>query len=61
MLVSEMNAYRYPQSRNELNENELPMKKDDHAPEALGRFFAGYFGPKQRSRRSRVGQSTMAA
>jgi hypothetical protein len=46
MLVSEMDAYRYPKSKDEqINEPENPLKKDDHAPEALGRFFMGHFGP----------------
>lgn len=45
MLIHEMDAYRYPKSREEqTNEPENPMKKDDHAPEALGRFFMGHFG-----------------
>jgi hypothetical protein len=45
-LVREMNVYRYPKKRNEADNNtpELPMKKDDHAPEALGRFYIGRFG-----------------
>lgn len=44
-LIYEMDAYRYPKSKNEeTNEKEKPMDKDDHAPEALGRFFAGHFG-----------------
>jgi hypothetical protein len=44
--IREMNDYRYPTTKNEAdrNDSELPMKKDDHAPEALGRFFRGYFG-----------------
>jgi hypothetical protein len=44
-LIYEMNEYRYPERRETIlgNEmNEKPMKKDDHAPEALGRFFAGH-------------------
>ena len=38
--------YRYPDTRSEQDRNapENPRKVDDHAPEALGRFFAGYFG-----------------
>ena len=44
MLIREMDAYRYPNLRTEAqNEPEKPMKKDDHAPEALGRFFKGHF------------------
>jgi len=46
--------YRYPKTKEEAaslqraygdkNASENPMKKDDHTPEALGRFFAGFFG-----------------
>lgn len=44
-LIYEMDAYRYPKTKNEaINEPENPLKKDDHAPEALGRFFMGHFG-----------------
>lgn len=46
-LIFEMDAYRYPKTKDEqTNEPEAPLKKDDHAPEALGRFFAGHFGEK---------------
>lgn len=45
MLIKEMDAYRYPNTRTEQqNEAENPLKKDDHTPEALGRFFRGHFG-----------------
>lgn len=46
MTIAEMDAYRYPKTRDEQikNEDENPMKKDDHTPEALGRFFISYFG-----------------
>jgi len=38
--------YRYPDKKEETStkQQELPMKKDDHGPEALGRMFAGIFG-----------------
>lgn len=42
--IREMGEYRYPENKTEANERENPMKKDDHAPEALGRFFAGHYG-----------------
>ncbi len=43
--IREMNDYRYPENKTEQVENkEQPMKKDDHAPEALGRFFKGFYG-----------------
>lgn len=45
-LIFEMNEYRYPDTKEESikNSSEEPLKKDDHGPEALGRFFRGYFG-----------------
>lgn len=51
MSIYEMNEYRYPEEK-ELNSTpgqELPLKKDDHSPEALGRFFAGHFETPQES------------
>lgn len=47
--VREMNDYRYPETAEQSalkdrNAPEEPMKKDDHTPEALGRFFSGFFG-----------------
>jgi hypothetical protein len=45
----DMMAYRYPERKEDQETSvprmELPMKKDDHGPEALGRFMVGYFGP----------------
>jgi hypothetical protein len=47
MGIRDMGRYRYPENRNEQDKNnpENPLKKDDHFPEALGRFYRGYFGP----------------
>lgn len=47
--IREMGEYRYPETAQQAGERgraarEAPMSKDDHAPEALGRFFSGYFG-----------------
>jgi hypothetical protein len=60
--INDFNEYRYPEKRGEQDKNapENPMKKNDHGPEALGRFFAGHFGtaPKQH-RRSRVRSANM--
>jgi len=50
--IQDMLDYRYPEKREEGNRIketsnkrfDLPMKKNDHGPEALGRFCAGYFG-----------------
>ena len=52
--IREMNDYRYPKTlaeQAELKTNipEKPMKKDDHVPEALGRFFAGMFTTPERA------------
>lgn len=45
-LIREMGEYRYPETKDEQRPNkEEPMDIDDHGPEALGRFFRGYFGP----------------
>lgn len=52
-LIREMSDYRYPNKltdRNiDKNDSENPLKKDDHAPEALGRFFMGHFGAQEES------------
>jgi hypothetical protein len=60
-LEREFDAYRYPDVRTEANREapENPLKKDDHCPEALSRFFGGYFGKpygaqKTRSRKVRI-------
>lgn len=44
-LDKEMQDYRYPETKEEAasEPKEAPVKKDDHAPEALGRFFAGKY------------------
>lgn len=47
-LRSDMMAYRYPERKDDKEDSlpryELPMKKDDHGPEALGRFMVGFLG-----------------
>lgn len=44
-LHREMDAYRYPEKRSEMGPSpEKPLDRDNHAPEALGRFFGGYYG-----------------
>lgn len=61
--IRDFSAYRYPKTHEEAAERgteapEVPMKKDDHAPEALGRFMIGHFGSPWvetgRARQSRV-------
>lgn len=45
-------GYRWPTHRNEQkNEAEVPLDKDNHGPEALGRFIHGYFTTSGRSER----------
>lgn len=60
--IADMLNYRYPEKRNQQDSNapENPLKKDDHAPEALGRFFAGHFGTEAK-RRARARKSSLAA
>lgn len=62
-LIREMQDYRYPETNEERNKEapENPMKKDDHGPEALGRFFRGKFGgPTQGNRRARVSKAKVS-
>jgi len=52
-------GYRWPEHKSEVKNNaELPMDKDNHGPEALGRFYKGYFGivgeTVRRSRQSKM-------
>ena len=49
MSIYEMNEYRYPEEKeqNSVPGQEKPLKKDDHSPEALGRFFAGHLSTPQ--------------
>lgn len=56
--IKDFNDYRYPETKDEastLEKRENPLKADDHGPEALSRFFGGYFHndkPKRRARQS---------
>lgn len=55
--IREFGAYRYPDIRGEADKNspELPLKKDDHFPEALSRFFAGkILTPQRQASRART-------
>lgn len=65
-MIREFNVYRYPKTKEEADEKgreapEAPMKKDDHTPEALGRFMISHFGvallrqTKTKQRQARVG------
>ncbi len=62
MCMYEFNEYRYPDAK-ELNSvpgQEKPLKKDDHTPEALGRFFAGHLlTPAEEAGPGRVARAKM--
>lgn len=64
--IREMNDYRYPRTSAEAAERgqplaEKPMKKDDHCPEALGRFFIGHYGRPKDEGGSRMSDADLAA
>lgn len=61
--IKEMLDYRYADTKEEAgNTPEEPMKKDDHCPEALGRFMAGHFGtPTAQKGHTRVHKATHGA
>lgn len=53
-------GYRWPTKRTEAsNDREMPLSKDDHGPEALGRFFRGHYGlpGKEKKGRTRVSKA----
>lgn len=59
--IREMGQYKYPETAEKAAEKnrsapEIPEKKDDHTPEALGRLFSGLFGKPYRTSGAR--QST---
>jgi hypothetical protein len=61
-FLREFDAYRYPENKSEArNDAELPLKKDDHTPEALGRFMMGHFGKQEAPHRTRVRKGRMSA
>jgi len=47
-------GYRWPEHKSDVrNDTENPMDKDNHGPEALGRFCKGYFEVTGRERKAR--------
>lgn len=54
-LIREMDDYRYPDTKEEAqqtkNEPEEPMDKDNHGPEALGRYYVGHYGHPTENKR----------
>ena len=61
--ISDMLNYRYPEKKANQDSNapENPMKKDDHGPDSLGRFFAGHFGAERKRGRARASRADVAA
>lgn len=55
----EFENYRYPEARNEQEAPELPMKKDDHTPEAIGRYFAATGTPAEEAQATRQTTANM--
>lgn len=55
-LIREMGRdYRWPENKSDVkNDSELPMDKDNHGPEALGRFFKGHMEKITDPRRARM-------
>lgn len=60
-LIWEMReGYRWPENRSEQkNDSEIPSDKDNHGPEALGRFFKGHMEKLTDPRRARQSQVKM--
>jgi hypothetical protein len=58
-LAREMDAWRYPSGSGKRNEQEKPMDKDDHAPEALSRFFGGMYGRRDREHGPHVSKANI--
>lgn len=64
-LIREFDSYRYPDDPGDDSDKkprEEPLKKDDHTPEALGRFFRGYYGAPgtDRKRGARVSRARVS-
>lgn len=57
--INDFLNYRYPDTPAGIDRNapENPLKKDDHGPEALGRFFAGYYGTNETRGMTRTSQA----
>lgn len=60
-FVREFNDYRYPEKKQDAdkNDSELPMKKDDHTPEALGRLFKALWGAEETQGAPVIAESSM--
>lgn len=53
-------GYRWPEHRSQVkSDSELPLDRDNHATEALGRFFRGHFGAPGSTGRTSVSIANM--
>lgn len=53
-------GYRWPENKSEQkSDSETPVDKDNHGPEALGRFFKGHMEKFDDTRKSRMGKIGM--
>lgn len=53
-------GYRWPEHKSQIrSDSEHPMDKDNHGPEALGRFFKGYFNVAGTPKQTRVSHGAM--
>lgn len=62
--IREFNDYRYAETYSQAADRgrsapENPLKKDDHTPEALGRFYSGFFGSPHRNAGARMSKTTV--
>lgn len=60
--IKDMLDYRYPETKDEsstVERPENPLKADDHGPEALSRFFGGFYHDEKPKRRARTSQAVM--
>lgn len=58
--IREFEDYRYPEKRShqvDSNSPESPMKKDDHCPEAIGRYFAAIGTPADEASATRLSRA----
>lgn len=60
--IADMLDYRYPETKDEastLERPENPLKANDHGPEALSRFFGGYYHEEKPKKRARTSSASM--
>jgi len=55
-------GYRWPEHRSEVkNDSENPLDKNNHGPEALGRFMKGYYGAPEGRQHARIKKARIRA